>query len=110
MKYICDYYGYTSLQYEEEVFGKNTKKHIPELSLLAKHTVSKAKAIYELKDEAIRKLKEEEQYDLYQTLELPVAYILAEMEYTGAKVDIQVLKDLEKIDYKFFTIYELYVG
>lgn len=96
MKYICDYYGYTSLQYEEEVFGKNTKKHIPELSLLAKHTVSKAKAIYELKDEAIRKLKEEEQYDLYQTLELPVAYILAEMEYTGAKVDIQVLKDLEK--------------
>lgn len=96
MKYICDYYGYTSLQYEEEVFGKNTKKHIPELSLLAKHTVSKAKAIYELKDEAIRKLKEEEQYDLYQTLELPVAYILAETEYTGAKVDIQVLKDLEK--------------
>lgn len=96
MKYICDYYGYTSLQYEEEVFGKNTKKHIPELSLLAKHTVSKAKAIYELKDEAIRKLKEEEQYDLYQTLELPVAYILAEMEYTGAKVDIQVLKNLEK--------------
>ena len=81
---------------KKKFFGKNTKKHIPELSLLAKHTVSKAKAIYELKDEAIRKLKEEEQYDLYQTLELPVAYILAEMEYTGAKVDIQVLKDLEK--------------
>ena len=96
MKYICDYYGYTSLQYEEEVFGKNTKKHIPEIDVLAKHTVAKAKAIYELKDEAIAKLKAEEQYDLYQTLEIPVTYILAEMEYEGAKIDVQVLKDMEK--------------
>ena len=83
MKYIGDYYGYTSLQYEEEVFGKNTKKHIPELDLLAKHTISKAKAIYDLKDQAIEKLKQEEQYDLYQNLELPVTYILAQMEYPG---------------------------
>lgn len=96
MKYICDYYGYTSLQYEEEVFGKNTKKHIPEIEILAKHTVAKAKAIYDLKDEAIEKLKDEEQYDLYQTLEIPVTYILADMEYVGAKIDVQVLKDMEK--------------
>lgn len=96
MKYICDYYGYTSLQYEEEVFGKNTKKHIPEMDVLAKHTVAKAKAIYDLKAEAIEKLKAEEQYDLYQTLEIPVTYILAEMEYEGAKIDVQVLKDMEK--------------
>ncbi len=95
MKYIADYYGYTSLQYEEEVFGKNTKKHIPDLDLLAKHTVSKAKAIYDLKDEAIRKLKDEDQYDLYQNIELPITYILADMEYVGAKIDVKVLKDME---------------
>lgn len=96
MKYICDYYDYTSLQYEEEVFGKLAKKHIPELSLLGKHTVSKAKAIYDLKDTVIEKLKDEGQYDLYQNIELPITYILAKMEYTGAKVDLQVLKDMEK--------------
>ncbi|MFR7590329.1 MAG: DNA polymerase I [Longibaculum sp.] len=95
MKYIADYYGYTSLQYEEEVFGKNTKKHIPDLDLLAKHTVSKAKAIYDLKEEAIRKLKDEDQYDLYQNIELPITYILADMEYVGAKIDVKVLKDME---------------
>ncbi len=95
MKYIADYYGYTSLQYEEEVFGKNTKKHIPELDLLAKHTVSKAKAIYDLRSQAIEKLKQEDQYDLYQNLELPVTYILADMEYVGAKIDVDVLKKLE---------------
>lgn len=95
MKYIADYYGYTSLQYEEEVFSKNTKKHIPELDVLAKHTVAKAKAIYDLRDEAILKLREEEQYDLYQNIELPVTYILSDMEYVGAKIDIRVLQEME---------------
>src|SRR5699024_4427777 len=55
-----------------------------------------AKAIYELKDLAIEKLKQEDQYDLYQNLELPVTYILADMEYVGAKVDVNVLKKLEQ--------------
>lgn len=96
MKYICDFYDYTSLQYEEEVFGKLAKKHIPELTLLAKHTVSKARAIYELKDEVIKRLKDEEQYDLYQNLELPITYILAEMEFEGAKVDVSVLQQMDQ--------------
>lgn len=96
MKYICDFYDYTSLQYEEEVFGKGAKKHIPDIDSLAKHTVSKAKAIYELKDQAIELLKKEEQYDLYQNIELPITYILAQMEYVGASIDVSVLKELEK--------------
>lgn len=95
MKYICDYYDYTVLQYEEEVFGKGAKKHIPDIDTLARHTVSKAKAIYELKDKAIERLKKEEQYDLYQDIELPITYILAQMEYVGAKLDTSVLKELE---------------
>ena len=95
MKYICDFYDYTSLQYEEEVFGKGAKKHIPEIDELARHAVSKAKAVYDLKDEVIKRLKEEEQYELYQNLELPITYILADMEYAGAKVDVNVLKEME---------------
>lgn len=95
MKYVCDSYGYTSLQYEEEVFGKGAKKHIPDIDALAKHTISKAKAIYDLKDKLIERLNEEQQYDLYQNIELPVTYILADMEFEGAKVDVSVLEELE---------------
>ncbi len=40
-------------------------------------------------------MKDEEQFDLYQNLELPVTYILADMEYVGAKIDIHVLKEME---------------
>ena len=97
MKYICDFYDYTSLKYDEEVFSKGAKKHIPEIDVLAGHIVSKAKAVYDLKDKVIDMLKQEEQYDLYQNIELPITYILADMEYVGAKVDVQVLKDMEVV-------------
>ena len=77
-------------------FGKLTKKHIPELDVLAKHTVMKAKAIYDLKSIVEQKLYDENQYDLYKNIELPVTYILADMEKQGAKVDVDVLKNMEK--------------
>lgn len=96
IKYICDYYDYDDLKYEEEVYGKGAKKHIPDVDAYAHYIVSQAKAVYELKDSAIKKLQEEEQYDLYENIELPITYILADMEYQGAKVDIHVLKELEK--------------
>lgn len=96
IKYICDYYDYDSLRYEEEIYGKGAKKHIPEVDQYAHYIVSQAKAIYDLKDKAIAKLKEEEQYDLYENIELPITYILADMEYQGAKVDVHVLKKLEE--------------
>lgn len=95
MKSIADYYDYTGLRYEDEVFGRRAKKHIPEIDELAKHTVSKAKAIYDLKEQVISMLKKEEQYDLYQNIEMPITYILAQMEFEGAKIDISVLKELE---------------
>ncbi len=97
MKYICDYYEYDEpIYYEEEVFGKGAKKHIPDDELLAKHLISKAKAIYDLKQEVIERLKTQEQYDLYQNVEMPVAFILADMEFNGVKVDKDCLKEMEK--------------
>ena len=96
IKYICDYYDYTSLKYEEEVYGKGAKKHIPDEKEYSEYIISQAKAIYTLKNEAIQRLKDEEQYELYENIELPITYILADMEYQGAKVDINVLKQLEK--------------
>ncbi len=96
IKYICEYYDYENIQYEEEVYGKGAKKHIPEESVYALYIVAQAKAIYELKDKAIEKLQKEEQYDLYENIELPITYILADMEYQGAKIDVDILQTLDK--------------
>ena len=58
LKYVCTHFDYDGVQYDEEVFGKGAKKHIPDDALLAQHTVSKAKAIYELKDAVTKELKD----------------------------------------------------
>lgn len=95
IKYICEYYDYSGLSFEEQVYGKGAKRKVPDdLELLAKYVVSQAKAVYELREKAIELLKEENQYELYENIEMPITYILTDMEYQGTKVDLQVLKEL----------------
>lgn len=93
---VCEYYEYYDVYYDEEVYGKGAKKKVPEISKVADHLIKQAKAIYCLKDKAIEKLKHENQYELYKDVEMPVAKILAKMEYQGAKIDLDVLKQLQQ--------------
>lgn len=93
---VCEYYEYYDVYYDEEVYGKGAKKKVPETSKVADHLIKQAKAIYCLKDKAIEKLKHENQYELYKDVEMPVAKILAKMEYQGAKIDVDVLKQLQQ--------------
>lgn len=93
---VCEYYEYYDVLYDEEVYGKGAKKSIPETEKVAEHLVKQAKAIYVLKDKAIEKLQHENQFELYKDVEMPVAKILALMEYQGAKIDRNVLKQLEE--------------
>lgn len=95
LKYVCTHFDYEGVQYDEEVFGKGAKKHIPEDDILASHIVSKAKAIYELKDVVTRELKDKNQYELYEDIELPVTRILGEMEFAGTEIDLDVLKEMD---------------
>ena len=95
LKYVCTHFDYEGVQYDEEVFGKGAKKHIPEDDILASHIVSKAKAIYELKDVVTKELKDKNQYELYEDIELPVTRILGEMEFAGTEIDLDVLKEMD---------------
>lgn len=96
LKYVCTHFDYDGVQYDEEVFGKGAKKHIPDDDILAQHTVSKAKAIYELKDVVTKELKDKNQYELYEDIELPVTRILGEMEFAGTEIDLDVLKEMDE--------------
>lgn len=95
LKYVCTHFDYEGVQYDEEVFRKGAKKHIPEDDILASHIVSKAKAIYELKDVVTKELKDKNQYELYENIELPVTRILGEMEFAGTEIDLDVLKEMD---------------
>ena len=85
--------GYEDLLYDEEVYGKGAKLHVPEKMKLAEHVIRKTKALFQLKEDAEQKLIENEQETLLKDLELPLAIILAQMEATGVQVDEEQLSE-----------------
>lgn len=62
---------------------------------LSKDIVLKARFIYDTRDKYINKLKTESMYDLFKDIEMPLLYVLADMEYTGVKIDSAKLDEIE---------------
>lgn len=95
-KVITSVFDYNDVEYDELIYGKGKKKAIPEADIYRLHIAKKAKAIYKLKTVLENKLKENELDTLYKTIELPLASVLADMEYQGIKVDLDELKTQKK--------------
>ena len=109
---IAKQFGYTNVESNEVIYGKGAKKAIPAEDVLAEHTCRKALAVWTLQPTIENQLKENEQFDLYHELELPLALILAEMETTGITVDQNALQEIgeqlsERIETLQAQIYEM---
>src|SRR5699024_6942036 len=91
---IANREGKKNVLFDEEVYGKGAKLKVPEQNELADHIVRKTKLLYELKDNIEGQFKENEQFNLFQNLELPLARILAEMEHLGVQVDVNRLEEM----------------
>lgn len=61
---------------------------------ISKIVVSKAKFIYEIKDKLLNKIKEENMQELYNEIEIPLTYVLGDMEYDGVVVDKDILNEM----------------
>lgn len=92
---VAKRHQYTDVQTDEAVYGKGAKKKVAEGDILAEHLARKAVGIAELYDPCLEELEKNEQTDLFYDLELPLALILAKMEYTGIKVDVQRLEEMK---------------
>jgi len=85
-------YHYDAVQTDDEFYGKGAKRTVPDDQTRAEHIVRKALTISNLKDRIVEKLHENKQYELFKELELPLSFILAEMEFEGIKLDVDRLK------------------
>lgn len=79
---------------------------------LKKEIVKKANYILQTRDSYISKLKIDDEFELYEKIEMPLVKVLADMEITGVKVDKSVLDEMKaetkkKIDILTDEIYEL---
>ncbi len=80
----------------EELYGTDKRPKELEENKLKDIVVKKAKFIYDTKDEVLKKLKEDGELDLFHNIEMPLSYVLADMELTGIKVDVDYLSEVEK--------------
>ncbi len=110
-KIICLTFDYHDVEYDDTIYGKGRKRKVPNDDILRAHIISKAKAIYVLKDVILDYLKKREQIKL-NDLEIKVANVLALMEYQGILVDLDELASQKEKLYQRITeleekIYEL---
>lgn len=100
MAYLAGQLDY-NLEFYENIFGKFNKLKMPDENLVAENLVKRAKFIYETKELLEKKLNQEDLNELFNTIELPLSLVLADMEYTGVKVDRTLLNEMgEKIKIK----------
>ena len=93
MAYLANQIDY-KLEFYEKIYGKFIHLKMPSEEEIAKACVDRAKFIYDTREFFQNKIKEENVEYLFNEIELPLATVLADMEFTGVKVDKNVLRDM----------------
>lgn len=107
--YLANNFDYNIPLFENMLKNKEiTEKSIAEISCM------KAKFIFDIKERFILELKNDNQFHLFNDIEMKLASVLADMEITGVRVDTNILDDIgenikEKIDKLTEDIYN-YAG
>ncbi|MDD4547942.1 MAG: DNA polymerase I [Bacilli bacterium] len=70
------------------------KKEEADIDIVAYNAILKAQFIYETKESFINKMNSEELFDLFSDIEVPLAYVLGDMEYNGVHFDKNILKEM----------------
>ena len=103
--YLASTFNY-DIPFYDIMYGKTklTEKSIEETADIA---IKKAKFIYETKDILAKEIKEEELAYLFSDIEMKLAIVLADMEFTGVNLDKDtLLKMREKIKVRIDEISE----
>ena len=80
--------AYLANQNDYDVFFKNT---IENINTFAYNAIMKAKFIYETKEKFENELKNKDMYYIFNDIEMPLTYVLGDMELNGIKIDREEL-------------------
>lgn len=91
VSYLMNICGFNAMPCEDIL--KKKKKYG---SKLKPNMISKAKFIYDNKNKFYEELKNQNSLDLYEKMDLPLTYVLIDMEYTGVKIDKEFLLKMKE--------------
>ena len=95
ISYLANQYEYDIMFYDKE-FGSEITLHETDNDTLVSNAIKKAQFIYDIQNEFYEELVKEEMESLYNDIELPLVYVLANMELTGFKVDRDYLDSMKE--------------
>lgn len=97
MTYLSEtYLGYTPVEIEELIGKKGVKQDTMdkvELEKIAEYAAEDADVTLQLKNKLLPILVEQGLLNLFETVEMPLVPVLADMEFTGVRVDARALKE-----------------
>ena len=94
IKYVYEKYEPTKLPYFEEVYGKKTTLLIPSEEQLASYASMKGYYALYFEKVMIDELKRNQQLELLQNIEIPLAIVLGNIELNGFKVNKRRLEEI----------------
>ncbi|MBF6625184.1 DNA polymerase I [Aerococcaceae bacterium zg-BR9] len=87
----------TGIQADEAIYGKGAKLAVPEdMTVVDKHVANKVMTLVAAVEPLTAQLDAVGAVDLYQTIEMPLARVLADMEIQGIAVDSDVLAAMDE--------------
>ena len=100
------------VDFYEDTYGKGVKLAIPDDNKYIGQMIKKVRFIHDTKEKFINLIKDKDELYLFDKIEIPLSYVLADMEITGIKVNKDFLieygnKIQEEIDDLEQKIYQL---
>lgn len=89
-------HNYDALPADEDVYGKGAKLHVPDHDEFCNHMAQKGAALLALRPRLTTELADQDETQLFTDLELPLARVLGDMEYTGISLDTNILAEMGK--------------
>ncbi|MDT2769064.1 DNA polymerase I [Globicatella sulfidifaciens] len=87
-----------TVQPDESIYGKGAKLAVPEdAEIVNQHVANKVEAYEQVKAPLLAKLEAVAAIELFLTMELPLAVVLAKMEIEGVKVDAAALDEMNTL-------------
>ena len=92
--YLANQDDYDIAFYDKE-FGSEITLHEVSSDVVSENAIKKAQFIYEKQEMFYHELQEENMESLYKDIELPLVYVLSNMEITGFKIDLDYLEGMK---------------
>lgn len=89
-------YNFFNTNHRDDVYGKRGKIKFTDEEERYTYVKEQISHMIEIYADVKKELTEKEMWNLFEMIEMPLTYVLFEMEENGVKTDLNVLKEIEK--------------